>query len=118
MILKMQCGIDPPSWHYADHIEDLHFDVLPKIPPNRVSVSSGGGDNVKVEFDETTPFQKATEGDNCADRVIIINNNHIDYHSITVDRIDRMGNKYKEWYVTDAETYILNDDGKTAERIR
>lgn len=117
MILKMQCGVNPPSWHYADHVEDLHYDILPKIPLNYVSVSSGNPDT-KIELREETPFKKATEGNNCADRVIVINNHHNDYHSITVDRMDRMGNKYKEWYVTDAETYILNDDGKTAERIR
>ena len=30
MILKMQCGIQWPSWHYVDHIEDLHSDVFQK----------------------------------------------------------------------------------------
>lgn len=117
MILKMQCSIEPPSWHYADHIEDLHYDVLPKIPETQVRVSSGNPD-VKVEFDERTPFQKATEGDDCADRVVVMNKNHIDYHSINVVRTDRLGKEVKEWYITDGEVYILNDEGKTLERIR
>jgi len=117
MILKMQCSIEPPSWHFVDYVEDVHYDVLPKIPQTQVRVSSGNPD-VSVTFDERTPFQKATEGDDCADRVVVMNDNHVDYLSITVDRMDRMGTKYKEWYVTDGEVYILNDEGKTAERIR
>ena len=117
MILKMQCSIEPPSWHFVDHVEDVHYGVLPKVPSNYVRVSSGNPDAI-VEFDEMTSFQKATKGDHCADRVVVINDNHVDYHSITVDRMDRMGVKSKEWYVTDGEVYLLNDEGKTAERIR
>ena len=107
MILKMQCSLRPPSWHFVDHIEDLHFDVLPKKPP----------EGVEKEGDKT-PLQRAMEGDNCADRVVIMNDHHVDYHSITVDRTDRLGAKYKEWFVTDGQLYLLNDEGQTIEKIR
>lgn len=91
----MQCSIDPPSWHYADHIEDLHYDVLQKK-------------------DEEFKILKT----DYIDRTIIISDNYIDYHSIVVDRVDRLGQTKKEWYISDAEIYLLNDEGKTMECIR
>ena len=104
----MQCSIDPPSWHYVDHIEDLHYDVLQKV---------NGELQNKGEHDHD--FSDITNGKaDYIDRVIVISDNYVDYHSIVVDRVDRLGQVKKEWYISDAEIYLLNDEGKTMECIR
>lgn len=100
MILKMNCSLKPLSWHYVEGVEDLHYDVIPK--------------NEKLD-NEVFLW---TEHKKKADRVININDNDYDYHSITVDRINRTGVESKEWFITDGPVYLLNDDGNTIERIR
>jgi len=109
MILKMQCSINPPSWHYSDHVEDLHFDILQKK----------GEHAVKEGEEEVQSLAEICKNkSDYIEKVIIISDNHLDYHSITVTRIDRLGQKVKEWYISDAEIYLLNDEGKTIECIR
>jgi len=108
MILKMQCSIDPPSWHYVDHIEDLHYDILQKKD----------GELQKKEEKSHSFSEILNDKIDYIDRMIVINDNHIDYHSIIVNRIDRLGQPTQEWYISDTEIYLLNDEGKTIECIR
>jgi len=94
MILKMKCSKEPISWHYSDGIEDLHYDILLK--------------NNEI-------FKKHQ---NQANRVILINDNHDDYHSINIIRTNRAGVEIQEWLITDSLVFLLNDEGNTIDRIR